>query len=132
MSAVKTRPELWRRVVEEVKRESIGGTRAGQWSARKAQIAVSRYKSRGGHYVGPKSESNSLVRWTRQRWHTRSGRPSHLTGERYLPEKAIVALSPREYEIATEIKRRDTRAGRQFSRMPRSIARKVRTWRIQR
>ena len=42
MSAIKTNPELWHRIVERIKKENIGGTRSGQWSARKAQIAVKR------------------------------------------------------------------------------------------
>lgn len=48
MSAIKTNPELWHRIVERVKAEGVGGTRPGQWSARKAQIAVKRYKNAGG------------------------------------------------------------------------------------
>ena len=38
-----------------------------------------------------------LVAWTKQKWRTKSGKPStqgsKATGERYLPEKAIKALS---------------------------------------
>jgi hypothetical protein len=39
----------------------------------------------------------SLNEWTDQKWRTKSGKPStqgkDATGERYLPEKAIKALS---------------------------------------
>jgi hypothetical protein len=39
----------------------------------------------------------SLRAWTKQKWRTKSGKPStqgkKATGERYLPEKAIKALS---------------------------------------
>lgn len=120
---------LWHRVVAEVKSESVAGTRSGEWSARKAQLAVRRYKSRGGRYRGPKSPRNSLTRWSRQRWRTRSGRPSHVTGERYLPERAIRALSPREYASVTRSKRRAMRRGQQYSRMSPRIASKVRRYR---
>lgn len=127
--AIKNKPMLWKRIVEDVKRDEIGGTRAGQWSARKAQIAVSRYKKAGGGYIGKKSPSNSLSRWSKQKWRTKSGKPSHVTGERYLPEKAIKSLSDKEYKLVSSIKRRDMRKGRQFSRMPKSISKKVKRFR---
>ncbi len=47
-TATKSNPALWHRIVERVKKENIGGTKSGQWSARKAQIAVKRYKDAGG------------------------------------------------------------------------------------
>ena len=44
-----------------------------------------------------KKSQRSLVAWTKQKWRTKSGKPStqgpKATGERYLPEKAIKALS---------------------------------------
>jgi len=122
MSAKRTNETMWRSIVKQVKSESIGGTKSGQWSARKAQIAVQRYKSRGGRYIGPKSKSNSLVRWGAQKWRTKSGRPSHITGERYLPEKAIRHLSAEQYRRTSEAKRRAMRRGRQFSKQPNDIA----------
>jgi hypothetical protein len=122
MSVRRTNETMWRSIVSQVKSESVGGTKAGQWSARKAQIAVQRYKSRGGRYIGPKSKSNSLVRWGAQKWRTKSGRPSHITGERYLPEKAIRHLSAEQYRRTSEAKRRSMRRGRQFSKQPKDIA----------
>jgi len=122
MSVRRTNETMWRSIVNQVKSESVGGTKAGQWSARKAQIAVQRYKSRGGRYIGPKSKSNSLVRWGAQKWRTKSGRPSHITGERYLPEKAIRHLSAEQYRRTSEAKRRSMRRGRQFSKQPKDIA----------
>ena len=83
--AVKSNPILWKRIVSQVKSESTGGTAAGEWSARKAQIAVKRYKDHGGSYIGPKQGSNHLAQWSSQHWRTKSGKPSHITGERYLP-----------------------------------------------
>jgi hypothetical protein len=126
MSAIKTNPELWHRIVERVKKESIGGTQSGQWSARKAQIAVKRYKDAGGRYKGPKSAKNHLVQWSRQRWTTASGRPSHITGERYLPAEAFKHLSRKEIEEVNRSKRSAMKRGIQYSKMPRSISRKVR------
>jgi hypothetical protein len=127
--AIKRNPELWARIVAKVKSENTGGTMPGQWSARKAQIAVKRYKDSGGTYVGSISRSNSLHRWTKQNWRTRSGAPSHISGERYLPAKAIQSLSPKEYERVSASKRRAMRLGHQYSPMPRSIINKVKKFR---
>jgi hypothetical protein len=67
----------------------------------------------------------SLVNWTKQKWGTKSGKPSGKTGERYLPEKAIKSLSSAEYAATTAAKRKGTRAGKQFVRQPKSIAKKT-------
>ena len=67
----------------------------------------------------------SLKRWTKQKWRTKSGKPSGKTGERYLPEKAIKSLSSAEYAATTRAKRKGTRAGKQFVRQPKSIAKKT-------
>lgn len=68
----------------------------------------------------------SLDRWTRQKWRTKSGKPStqgsKATGERYLPEKAIKAMSDSQYASSTAKKRKDTAAGKQFSKQPKSAA----------
>ena len=124
----RTNPELWSRVKAEVTRSSKGGL-PGQWSARKAQLAVKLYKDRGGRYVGRKSSRNSLHQWTVQDWRTKSGLPSLLTGERYLPAKAIKKLSSSEYARTTRKKRQGMRRGHQFVRQPKSIARKTRRYR---
>lgn len=127
-SAKRKNPRLWKRIVTEVTGGSKGG-RPGQWSARKAQIAVRKYKEAGGTYVGRKDPQLGLSKWTRQRWRTKSGKPSLATGERYLPAKAIEALSPQEYAATSRAKRRSLRSGKQFSRQPASIARKVKPFR---
>jgi len=67
----------------------------------------------------------SLKAWTKQKWRTKSGKPSSQTGERYLPEKAIKSLSSSEYAATTKAKREGTRAGKQFVRQPKSIAKKT-------
>ena len=76
-----------------------------------------------------RAPQKSLVNWTRQKWRTKSGKPStqgsKATGERYLPEKAIKALSPSEYAASTAAKRKATRAGRQVSKQPKKIAAKT-------
>jgi len=124
----RTNPELWTRVKNSVMKSSKGGL-PGQWSARKAQLAVKLYKDKGGKYNGRKSSRNSLHQWTIQNWTTKSGLPSLLTGERYLPAKAIKHLSSSEYARTTRKKRQGLRRGEQFTKQPRSIARKTRRYR---
>jgi hypothetical protein len=45
-----TKPELRKRIFNDVKSEATAGTGAGQWSARKAQVVAKRYKAAGGGY----------------------------------------------------------------------------------
>ena len=105
------------------------GGKPGQWSARKAQMAVHEYQKRGGGYVGGKDPHNHLHEWTEEHWGTKSGEASLKTGERYLPEKARAALSDQEYARTTAAKRRDLKAGKQFSAQPADVADKVRPYR---
>jgi hypothetical protein len=76
-----------------------------------------------------KAPQRSLKAWTAQKWRTKSGKPStqgpKATGERYLPEAAIRALSPAEYAATTRAKRAGKAAGKQFVQQPKSVARKV-------
>ncbi len=44
-----TKPTLRKRLFEKVKRGTKGG-KAGQWSARKAQLLAKEYKAAGGGY----------------------------------------------------------------------------------
>ena len=71
----------------------------------------------------------SLKAWIMQKWRTKSGKNSSKTGERYLPQKAIQALSAFEYRLTTKAKRRAMKVGKQFSRQPKYIADKVRKFR---
>jgi len=128
-TAKKTKPSLWKRIVARVKAQASHGTRAGQWSGRKAQAAVKAYKKAGGGYSGAKKSSNSLSKWSKQKWRTKSGKKSSKTGERYLPEKAIKSLSAREYARTTAKKRKDKAKGKQFSKQPKSIAKKTKAYR---
>jgi hypothetical protein len=105
------------------------GGKPGQWSARKAQMLAAEYEKAGGKYTGSKSESQkSLSKWTDEEWGTKSGKPStqgsEATGERYLPKAAREKLSAEEYAETSKKKRKDMRAGRQFSRQPSDIAKK--------
>ena len=76
-----------------------------------------------------RAPQKSLANWTRQKWRTKSGKPStqgsKATGERYLPTAAIKALSSSEYAATSAAKRKATRAGRQVAKQPKKIARKT-------
>ena len=67
----------------------------------------------------------SLKSWTKQKWRTKSGKPSSKTGERYLPEAAIKSLTSAEYAATTKAKREGTRKGKQFVKQPKGIAKKT-------
>ena len=126
-TAVKKNPGLWKRIVARVKAGSKGGD-AGEWSARKAQLAVSLYKKSGGGYSGAKSPNNSLSKWTKQNWTTSTGKPSK--GKlRYLPKKAWAALSPSQRAATNKAKAEGNRKGKQFVAQPKSIAQKVKQYR---
>ncbi|WP_174297512.1 hypothetical protein [Sphingomonas bacterium] len=127
-TAEKSDPDLWEKVKEEVTAGAKGG-REGEWSARKAQMAVTEYKRRGGGYLGRRDPHNSLHEWTGEDWGTKSGEKSGDTHERYLPKKAREALSDEEYERTTKKKRADTEKGRQFSAQPGDVAARTREFR---
>lgn len=71
----------------------------------------------------------SLRDWTNQEWTTKSGKNSSDTGERYLPQKAIRALSDEEYQRTSRVKRDGMKAGKQFVPQPKSIAEKTARYR---
>ena len=75
----------------------------------------------------------SLKSWTKQKWRTKSGKPStqgpRATGERYLPSNAISALSDAEYRATSRAKRKGRKMGKQFVAQPKRIAKKVRSYR---
>lgn len=121
-------PALWEKVKKTVTAGDKGGE-AGEWSARKAQLAVAEYKKAGGGYVGKRDPHNSLHEWTEEEWGTKSGKPSGDTHERYLPKAAREALSDADYARTTAKKRADTRKGKQFSAQPEDVAAKTAPYR---
>ena len=99
-TATKTNPGLWERAKSQAK------AKLGGHSARAMQLAVKIYKSKGGGYKGGKKSSNKLSKWSKQKWRTKSGKPSKETGERYLPSKVIKNMSSSEYAASTRAKRK--------------------------
>ena len=77
-----------------------------------------------------KKSQQSLKDWSKQDWGTKSGKKSSETGERYLPKKAREALSDSEYAATTAKKRKDTAAGKQFSKQPKKIAEDTARFRV--
>ena len=67
----------------------------------------------------------SLKDWGKQKWRTKSGKPSSKTGERYLPTAAIKSLSAAEYAATSRAKRKGKKAGKQFVAQPKKIAKKT-------
>ena len=124
-TAVKRDPKKW-----EAAKAKAKAKMGGKHSARAMQLAVKYYKDSGGTYSGKKKSTNKLSKWTKQKWTTKSGKPSSKTGERYLPEKAIKSLSAKEYAATTKAKRIGTKKGKQFVKQPTKIAKKVKKYRV--
>lgn len=125
MESGRTNNELW----EKSKKEAIKRMN-GLFSARAMQLAGRLYREAGGGYTKKKTEAQkSLTKWTMENWRTKSGMPSGLTGERYLPAKAIKALTDAEYKATTKAKIKGTKEGKQFVKQPKDIAEKVKKFR---
>jgi len=79
------------------------------------------------------ASQRSLDSWTKQKWRTKSGKPStqgpKATGERYLPEAAIKAMSSSQYAASSAKKRKDKAAGKQFSKQPKGAAKTSKRYR---
>jgi hypothetical protein len=125
----RTNEKLWEKAKTEAKSKM-----GGKHSARAMQLAGKIYKDKGGDYTGEKTTAQkSLSKWSKEDWGTKSGKNSTVgkdaTGERYLPKKAIKALSSAEYAATTKAKREGTKAGKQFVAQPKEIAKKVKPFR---
>ena len=121
----RTKPELW----EKSKKEAIKKM-GGLFSARAMQLAGKIYREKGGGYTGEKTKAQKdLSKWSKEDWQTKSGKPSLETGERYLPAKAIKALSGAEYGATSRLKREGMKEGKQFVKQPKTIIDKVKKYR---
>lgn len=109
-----TNNELREKLKNKIINSNKGG-KPGQWSARKAQLLAKEYKEKGGSYNSNKNKKQkSLDKWTKEKWTTKSGKPSLETGERYLPKKAIDNMSPQAYAATSKKKRIGLNQGKQF------------------
>ena len=116
---------LW----EKSKKEALKRM-GGLFSARAMQLAGKIYREKGGGYTGEKTKAQKdLTKWTKEDWRTKSGGLSRETGERYLPAKAIKALSGAEYGATTRLKREGMKQGKQYVKQPKTIIEKVKKFR---
>jgi hypothetical protein len=80
-----------------------------------------------------KASQKSLTKWTKEDWRTKSGKPStqgpEATGERYLPKAAIKAMPASTYAASSAAKKKDLKAGKQFSKQPVSAAKIAKRYR---
>ena len=126
------------RLKNKIMKQNTMGTKSGQWSARKSQKLNKEYeeemrkKGKRPYKSSKRTKSQKdLKAWGDQKWRTKSGKKSSVTGERYLPAKAIKALTDKEYEKTTAAKRKAKKAGKQFSKQPKAIAKKVAKYRAE-
>ncbi len=110
---------LW----EYCKQEAV--EKMGKFSARAMQYAVKLYKERGGGYIGPKTNDNSLVQWTKEDWNY-VGEKDH---SRYLPKQARDHLTSGEKSATSRAKNKGTAQGQQWVKQPESIAKKTARYR---
>ena len=122
-TATKTNLALWEKAKQQAKAKM-----GGKHSARAMQLAVKIYKEKGGGYKGAKSSDNKLDKWTKQEWTTSSGKPSEGK-RRYLPKKAWGSLSASEKAATNRAKAEGSKAGKQFVKQPKSVAKKVAKYR---
>lgn len=111
-----TKPALRKRILAQVKAGTQGG-KAGQWSARKAQLVAQKYKAAGGGYTGTKTKAQSnLTKWTGEKWRTSDGKPAQRKGgtTRYLPDAAWNKLTAAEKAATNRKKIAGSKQGKQF------------------
>ena len=75
-----------------------------------------------------KNPQQSLRDWTTQNWRTSSGKPSKGK-RRYLPDAAWKSLSPGEKAATNRAKAAGNKAGKQFVKQPKRIAKKTAAYR---
>jgi hypothetical protein len=118
-----TKPKLRERIKNRILRGTKGG-KAGQWSARKAQLLVQAYEKAGGGYKGGRSKAQaSLKKWGKEKWTTSDKKPSLRKGrdKRYLPERVWKKLTPSQKAAANRTKAEGSKKGEQFVPNPASV-----------
>ena len=111
-----TMPEVRERIKNRIMAGDKGG-KAGQWSARKAQLLAMEYRKAGGGYKGGlRKTQRSLKKWTREKWTTSDGKPAIRKNgtRRYLPSSAWSRLTPAQRSATNRKKIIGSRQGNQF------------------
>ena len=75
-----------------------------------------------------KKSQRSLKDWGSQKWRTSDGKPSKGK-KRYLPDKAWKALSASEKAATNRAKAKGHKAGKQFVKQPKNVAKKTARYR---
>ena len=75
-----------------------------------------------------KKSQRSLKDWGSQKWRTSDGKPSKGK-KRYLPDKAWKALSASEKAAPNRAKAQGNKAGKQFVKQPKNVAKKTARYR---
>lgn len=116
LTAAYDKPALRERIKARVMKGVKGG-RAGQWSARKAQLLAHEYEAAGGGYEGARTSTQKhLKKWGEEKWHTSDGKPA-ARGKamtRYLPDKAWDKLTPAQKRATNAKKLKASAKGKQF------------------
>ncbi len=114
-----TDPALRERLKGEITAGDKGG-KAGQWSARKAQLLAHEYERAGGGYKTDKAHEapaqEHLEEWTKEGWTTANGKPARRGDEmaRYLPQEAWEELTPEQRRATNAKKVEGSKHGDQF------------------
>ncbi len=111
-----TDPKLRERLKSKITAGTKGG-KAGQWSARKAQLLKAEYEKAGGGYEGEKTATQEhLSAWTSEEWTTSDGKPAARKGgtTRYAPKKAWDELTPAQKKATNRKKQTGSKSGKQF------------------
>ena len=106
------------------------GGKAGQWSARKAQMLAAAYEKAGGGYKGKRTaKQKSLKKWTGEEWRTSDKKPAirkdskgKTVTKRYLPDKAWKKLSASEKAATNKKKAAGSRKGKQVVKNTKAAA----------
>jgi len=79
--------------------------------------------------VTKRAPQKSLTKWTKQKWRTKSGKPSIqgplATGERYMPASAVKSLTASEHAATTKKKRDAIKKGKQFVANTKAAKKKI-------
>jgi hypothetical protein len=125
--ANKSNPTLWEQAKTQAKARM-----GGKHSARSMQLATKIYKEKGGSYIGKKTKSNSLTKWTKQNWQASDGGNSYRKDKKgnkivkkYLPEKAWNNLNKKEIVSLDNSKRKAEKKRKQFSKSPKKLTSKI-------
>ena len=129
-----TKPALRTRLKNKIMAGKKGG-KAGEWSARKAQMLASEYKKAGGGYKGGKTaKQKSLKKWTGEKWRTSDKKPAirkdssgKTVTKRYLPDKAWKKLSSSEKAATNKKKTAASKKGKQFVKNTKAAAKASKT-----